>query len=622
MDLTKITSPDFLKDLTEEQLYSLSEDIRLFLIENISKTGGHLSSNLGIVELTMALHYVFTSPQDKIFFDVGHQSYVHKILTGRAKDFATLRKTKGMSGFQKLKESPHDVWEAGHSSTALSAAVAMAVSRDLDHQQHHVIPVIGDAAMASGESLEALNHLGSLDNKVIIILNDNQMAIGKSIGSLGNFLADVRISRTYHHLKEDYRLLLSKGKIRRSILKVTKKMKNFVKRGVMKNTVFEGFGVEYLGPVDGHNMHDLIRALMVAKNATNSVVVHVVTKKGKGYKHAENDLCGRWHGIAPFDIDSGNLLAKPNVEYENWSSIVASHIESLMQEDKDIVAVTPAMIHGSSMSSMFEKYPERCFDVGIAEEHAMTFVAGLSISGKKPFISIYSSFLQRAYDQINHDIARMNLPCLITVDRAGIVGSDGPTHHGVFDIGILNAIPNVVIFAPKDAKEAMDYMCYVFTDFSHPYVLRVPRADVKKVDNYQYTPLTIGSWTVEMDSQDSAITIISYGDNVLKLITLCLENRISAKIINARFIKPMDFSMLDTIGNEQKPILVYETDLKTNSLASAISYYYSQKGVCQTIYSIGIDDHYSMQGAIDDIYKEEQIDLDSVLLKIKEIING
>lgn len=622
MDLNQITSPDFIKDLTEEQLYNLSEDIRLFLIENISKTGGHLSSNLGIVELTIALHYVFSSYEDKIFFDVGHQSYVHKILTGRAKDFTTLRKTNGMSGFQKLKESPHDVWEAGHSSTALSAAVAMAVSRDLDNQNYHVVPVIGDAAMVGGESLEALNHLGSLHNKVIIILNDNQMAIGKSVGSFGNFLADVRISRTYHHLKEDYRLLLSKGRIRRSILKITKSMKNFIKKGVRKNTIFDDFGMEYLGPVDGHNIHDLLRALIVAKNAKESVVVHVVTKKGKGYVHAENDSCGKWHGIGPFDINSGKTIAKTDKQLASWSSIVSSYIETLMEEDKDIVAVTPAMIHGSAMDTMFAHFPGRCFDVGIAEEHGMTFVAGLSISGKKPFISIYSSFLQRAYDQINHDIARMNLPCLIAIDRAGIVGSDGPTHHGVFDIGILNAIPNMVIFAPKDAKEAMDYITYVFTHFNHPYVLRIPRADVKVVDNYQYTPLEIGTWLVEKDDQKADITIISYGDNVLKLSQLCTTNHIYVKIINARFIKPMDYAMLDTIGKETNPILVYETDLKTNGLASAISYYYSQNGVGKQIYSIGIEDHFSMQGSIDDIYKAEQIDLDSVLLKIKEIING
>lgn len=621
MNLKEIESPSFIKDLTEEQMYSLAKDIRSFLIENISKTGGHLSSNLGIVELTIALHYVFDSPVDKIFFDVGHQSYVHKILTGRAKDFPTLRKTNGMSGFQKIKESSHDVWEAGHSSTALSGAVAMAISRDLDQQSYHVVPVIGDAAMVGGESLEALNHLGSINNKVIIVLNDNQMAIGKSVGSFGDFLADVRISRTYNHLKEDYRLLLSKGKLRRGILKGTKAIKNFVKRGVIKPTIFDDFGVEYLGPVNGHDIHDLLRAFHVAKNARGSVVVHVVTKKGKGYKHAENDICGKWHGIGPFDIDSG--LSKPTNEglVTSWSAIVSLHLKTLMEKEENIIAITPAMIHGSAMECLFEQFPKRCFDVGIAEEHAMTFVAGMSISHKKPFLSIYSSFLQRAYDQVNHDIARMNLPCFITIDRAGIVGSDGPTHHGVFDIGILIALPNLIIFAPKDAKEAMDYMTMAFSNFNHPYILRIPRADVMKVENYQYTLMEIGTWDIDYQTKNSKIIIISYGDNVSKLRNLCITNTIEATIINARFIKPMDYSVLLRIAKNKQPILVYETDLKINGLASSISYYYSQNNLARQIHSIGIEDHYSMQGFINDIYQEEQIDLDSVLLKIKEIIH-
>lgn len=622
MDVTQIVNPAFLKELDEKQLNSLAVDIRKFLIENLAKTGGHLSSNLGIVELTIALHYVFHSPEDKIFFDVGHQSYVHKILTGRAKNFSTLRKTNGLSGFQKRCESKHDVWEAGHSSTALSAAVAMAISRDLDKENYHVIPVIGDAAMVGGESLEALNHLGCCNSKVIIILNDNQMAIGKSVGSFGNFLADVRISRTYNHLKEDYRILLSEGKIRKTIFKATKSVKNFVKKGVMNDTIFDDFGVEYLGPVDGHNIHDLLRALEVAKQSKGSVVVHVVTKKGKGYDFAEKDICGKWHGIGPFDVLTGKATAKTREGYSSWSKVVSQYLETLMEKDQNIVAITPAMIQGSAMENLFEKFPKRCFDVGIAEEHAMTFTAGMSINGKKPFISVYSSFLQRAYDQINHDIARMHLPCFICIDRAGIVGSDGPTHHGVFDIGILYPIPNLVIFAPKDANEAIDYLYYAFSNFTHPYVMRIPRGEVSSIQMYQPNEITIGSWIEERTSNQAIITIVTYGDNVNLILQLCKEHTIPANIINARFIKPMDENMLMKIGNEKIPLLVYETDLKANSVASNIAYYYSQRGICKQVHSIGIGDHYSMQGSIDDIYHEEKIDLDSVLKKIKEITNG
>lgn len=622
MDVTKITDPSFLKDLDEKQLYILADDIRKFLIENISRTGGHLSSNLGIVELTIALHRAFQSPDDKIFFDVGHQSYVHKILTGRAKGFSSLRMTNGMSGFQKFCESKHDVWEAGHSSTALSGAVAMAVSRDLNEEQYYVVPVIGDAAMVGGESLEALNHLGSIDNKVIIVLNDNQMAIGKSVGSFGDFLADVRISRTYNHLKEDYRVLFSKGKIRKTIFKVTRDIKNFVKKGVINDTFFDDFGIEYLGPVDGHNIHDLLRAFEVAKESPGSVVVHVVTKKGKGYDFAEKDICGKWHGIGPFDVLTGKSVGTMNPQVCSWSSLVANRVLELMQDDKDIVAITPAMIHGSAMDSIFEQYPKRSFDVGIAEEHAVTFTAGISLNGKKPFLSIYSSFLQRAYDQINHDVARMNLPCLICVDRAGIVGSDGPTHHGVFDIGFLRGIPNLVMFAPMDAKEAMDYITMAFREFNHPYIMRVPRGNVELLKEYIYEPLEIGSWVVCHDDKDHDITIITYGDNVKRLIQLCKENNFAAKIINARFIKPLDFTMLDDIANEGKPILVYETDLKINSVASAIAYYYAQKHLSVEFYSMGIEDHYSIQGSIEDIYYEEKIDDDAIINKIKEITHG
>ncbi|MFV0395541.1 MAG: 1-deoxy-D-xylulose-5-phosphate synthase N-terminal domain-containing protein, partial [Coprobacillaceae bacterium] len=340
MDIRDIKDPTFLNTLSITELEGLAKEIRSFLIASLSKTGGHLSSNLGIVELTIALHYIFDSPKDKIFFDVGHQSYIHKILTGRANAFDTLRKTDGLSGFQKTCESEHDVWEAGHSSTALSAAVAMAVSRDLDHQSFDVIPVIGDAAMVGGPSLEALNHLGSTNNKVIIILNDNQMAIGKSVGGFGNFLGDLRLSKTYNNLKEEYRHLLSGGKIRNKIFQTTKRMKDFIKRGVIKKSIFSEFGIEYLGPVDGHDFDELFRVLQLAKDSTESVVVHIVTTKGKGYDCAETDACGKWHGIAPFDISTGKSLITEKDGYISWSKYISNHVEKHMHEDRNIVAIT------------------------------------------------------------------------------------------------------------------------------------------------------------------------------------------------------------------------------------------------------------------------------------------
>ena len=619
MDLNNIKDPSFLKELDIRQLNQLSSNIREFLITNISKTGGHLSSNLGVVELTIALHYVFNSPKDKIFFDVGHQSYVHKILTGRANRFDTLRKYNGLSGFQKQAESKHDVWEAGHSSTALSSAVAMAIARDLDHQDYEVIPVIGDAAMVGGESLEALNHLGSIKNKVIIILNDNQMSIGKSVGGFGEFLSSIRLSGTYNNLKQDYRNITSKNKFGQMIFNISKRVKDFVKHGLIDDTIFEDFGVDYLGPVNGHDFEDLIRVLNLAKKSKSSVVIHVVTKKGRGYKYAENDFKGNWHGIVPFNIVDGTIKTPPPKDKISWSKMVADHIELNMSKDKDIVAITPAMIHGSCMDDIFEHFPNRSFDVGIAEEHALTFTAGLVIAKKKPFISVYSSFLQRAYDQINHDIARMDLGCLICVDRCGFVGADGPTHHGVFDLGILNPLPNVIICTPSNSKDAKKFINTYIKNNDHPYILRIPRGDIKdeivKDDDF----LTIGKWFIEND-HDYDCTVICYGQNVNRVRSYFEDKDIKIRLVDALFIKPMDFEMLNHIVDD-KPLVIYETELKINSLASNIAYYYSQNGILKRIYSFGVDDHFSVQGSIDEILKDERLDMESFYQKVKEIID-
>ncbi|MFQ6791788.1 MAG: 1-deoxy-D-xylulose-5-phosphate synthase [Thomasclavelia sp.] len=619
MDLCKIKDPAFLKELDIVQLTKLARDIRKFLINSISKTGGHLSSNLGVVELTIALHYVFDAPRDKIFFDVGHQAYVHKILTGRASQFPTLRQFNGLSGFQKRCESKYDCFEAGHSSTALSAAIGMAVARDLNHDDYQVIPVIGDAAMVGGESLEALNHLGSINNKVIIILNDNQMAIGKSIGGFGDFLSSIRISGTYNNLKEDYRNLTSHNKLGHMVFNVSKRIKDFIKHGLIDDTIFEDFGVEYLGPVNGHNLDDLIRVLNLAKKSKSSVVVHVVTKKGRGYKYAENDKEGKWHGIAPFNVKDGTLKGVKNNRKVSWSKIVADHIETKMKDDEDIVAITPAMIHGSAMDSLFAHYPKRCFDVGIAEEHAMTFTCGLSLAKKKPFISVYSSFLQRAYDQLNHDIARMDLSCLVSVDRCGFVGSDGPTHHGVFDIGFLNQLPNVIICSPNNSQNTKRFINTYLKNNDHPYILRIPRGEIEDQEIGKDETLPIGKWYIET-ANDHDVTIICYGQNVTKVKEYFKDKEIKARIVNALFIKPMDEKMLVEIVDD-KPLIVYETDLKINSLASNIAYYYLQNNILKRIHSFGVDDHYSKQGSIDEILVDEGLDLDSLYQQIKEIIN-
>lgn len=619
MKIEDIKNPCFLKEMSIEELENLSQDIRNFIIKNVSHTGGHLSSNLGIVELSVALHYCFQSPVDKIIFDVGHQSYVHKILTGRASQFTTLRQFNGLSGFQKRNESIHDSWEAGHSSTAISGGIGLATARDLNHEKGEIICVVGDAALMSGESFEALNYLGSISSKVIIILNDNDMSISKNVGGLSNFLSDIRLSTQYNHAKNNYYNLLSKNQFGKKIYNATKKVKDKIKMNILSDNIFSNFGLDYIGPVDGHNFRELISALTIAKEKKHSVVVHVHTIKGKGYPPAENDKKGIYHGVSPFDYHQGIQLKQQNNK-QSWSAVVSTQIEYLMNKDKDIVVITPAMIEGSCLSSVFERYPNRCFDVGIAEEHAMTFAAGLSCGQKKPFITIYSSFLQRAYDQTNHDIARMNLPCLIGVDRAGLVGSDGETHHGVFDISILSSIPNLTIMTPKDAFEAKALINTAFKHFDHPYVIRYPKGEVTPCDCHD-SVVEIGMWEKVITNIHASLTVITYDQKVNKVKQLIEENKLPIQLINARFIKPLDYEMLDELSQTNQKLIIYETDMLIGSLGSMISHYYSKKQVCMNIHYIGINNHYTPQGDIKELQQIEKISLDDLHKLVKESLN-
>ena len=616
MEIKKIENPRFLKQLNIDELNQLSQDIRDFLIENISKTGGHFSSNLGIVELTVALHYVFDSPEDKFLFDVGHQAYVHKILTGRAPMFTKLKKYGGMCGFQNRHESIHDPWEAGHSSTTISGATGLAIARDLKKEQFEVISIIGDAALMSGESLEALNFLGGIDTKVIVILNDNNMSISRNVGGLSNFLSDVRMSYKYNQAKSNYTEILSQSAVGQKIFDMTKRVKDKVKRKILLDTPFSQFDLDYIGPVDGHNMEELIRALETVKNLDHSVVLHVLTKKGKGYEPAEKDCSGVYHSVGPFDISKG-IQPVLDQERHSWSQSVSDHVEYLMNKHDDICVITPAMITGSCLQSIFKNHPNRSFDVGIAEEHAMTLAAGLSQGGEFPFLSVYSSFFQRAYDQLNHDIARMNLPCLIGIDRAGLVGGDGATHHGVFDIGIIAPIPGVVIMAPKDEEEAQKMINTAYQNKDHPYVMRYSKNKV--IDTHQHTDETIklGEWELIKETEDAAVNVVTYGDNVLAVLEMAETDHLPINIINARFIKPIDEGMLNKISD--KPIIVYETDLMKGSLGSIMSLYYEKNHINVDMSFIGIDDHYVTFGDNESLYKQEHISLNDLKNKIEEI---
>ena len=619
MNVVDIKDPSFLKTLNIDELEALAGDIRTFLIQNVSKTGGHFSSNLGVVELTIALHYVFESPKDYILFDVGHQSYVHKILTGRAKDFDTLRQFNGLSGFMKTYESEHDHWEAGHSSTAISGAVGMAVARDLDDEDYEIIAVVGDAAFMSGESLEALNHLGGLNSKVIIILNDNDMSIGRNVGGLSNYFNNIRKSVKYNNMRDNYVNALTKNKAGNALYKFTRSIKDRIKRNVLSESMFSEFGIDYVGPIDGHNFEELITGFEMAKRMNHSVVIHVHTIKGKGYPLAEYDKQGLYHGVAPFDYTKGIVVEKDPLN-KSFSQLVSDQIDYLMDRDEDIVCVTPAMITGSCLRECFNHHPDRCFDVGIAEEHAMTFVAGLSMNKKKPYLTIYSSFLQRAYDQLNHDIARMDIPCLIGIDRAGLVGEDGDTHHGVFDIGLFSSLPHIIFMTPKDSIEAIRMINTAMFNNDHPYLIRFPKGNVETVNEPLLETIEIGSWEWIIDKK-STITIITYDTKVGKVERMINEYDLPISLVNARFLKPMDYNMLNMIGKSHQKILVYETDMINGGLGSMISQYYHENHINVDLYFMGIEDHYVPQGTIDELLDYEKIDIKHLYLKIKELLD-
>lgn len=618
MKITDIQSPKDIKTLNINELEVLAEDIRTFLIDSISKTGGHLSSNLGIVELTLAMHYVYNSSNDKFIYDVGHQSYVHKILTGRAKDFPTLRQFDGLAGFQKRYESEHDPWEAGHSSTSLSAALGFAVARDLNHDDFQVLPVIGDGAMANGMSFEALNQIGSEKRKMVIVFNDNEMSISKNVGAMSHVFTRLRASKGYTGFKRDLSNYLSHNKVGNAVLDSMRNLKNNIKNTVVDSSFFDEFGLDYIGPVDGHDLKELIRVFDAVKNHDGPIVVHVITTKGKGYEYAENDDSGKWHGVGKFNVKTGQSLSSVPFNHLDWSSILSEGLVELAKDDSSIVALTPAMCSGSKLLKFSETYPERFFDCGIAEEHAMTFAAALAEAKKRPFISIYSSFLQRSYDQVNHDVARMDLPVVIAVDRAGIVGEDGETHHGVFDISTFRSTPNLIITQPKDADEARNLLYSGFQQ-NHPWMIRIPRGTVEYKPK-PFEEIELGTWTIWKFSDYVDATVIAYGDDVDKIIQKAKVNEINIAVVNARFLKPMDTEMLQTLFNDDKPLIVYETDMLAGGLSSAILEFKNDEGYAKQVKRMGIKDHYVTHGSIPQLRKHEHIDINSLFdLIVKEI---
>ncbi|MFE1243984.1 1-deoxy-D-xylulose-5-phosphate synthase [Fictibacillus sp. NPDC058756] len=622
MNLEDIQNPHFLKSYETEQLNKLAGDIRSFLIEKLSVRGGHLGPNLGVVELTLAMHKVFDSPKDKFIWDVGHQAYVHKILTGRASQFDTLRQYKGLCGFPKRNESEHDVWETGHSSTSLSAAMGMAIARDLKKTDDKVIAVIGDGALTGGMALEALNHIGHEKKDLIVILNDNEMSIAPNVGALHNVLGRMRTARKYNKAKDELEALIRKipafgGKLAATAERVKDSLKYLLVSGMF----FEELGYTYLGPVDGHDLDDLIENLSYAKKTKGPVIIHVLTKKGKGYEPAESDKKDSWHGVGPYKIESGEQI-KPQQTGPSYSGVVSKTLETLSHKDQRIAVITPAMTIGSKLVDYGKAFPDRLFDVGIAEQHATTMAAGLATQKMKPVLSIYSTFLQRGYDQVVHDVARQNLNVLFTIDRSGLVGADGETHQGVFDIAFLRHIPNMVLMMGKDENELQNMVYSALKYEDGPIAIRFPRGNgigVQMDDEFENIP--IGSWEVLKEGDD--VAILTFGTTVpmaLEAWEVLAKSGVSARVINARFIKPLDFKMLNDLYAQNMPILTLEEAILQGGFGSAVLEHAADNQANVLIDRMGIPDCFIEHGSVTKLLEEIGLTTPDLVERVKKLV--
>ncbi|OBR63030.1 1-deoxy-D-xylulose-5-phosphate synthase [Paenibacillus oryzae] len=599
MLLDGINKPEDLKELTIDQLEQLAEEIRSFLIQKLSVTGGHLAPNLGVVELTLVMHYLFHSPHDKFIFDVGHQSYVHKILTGRKDQFDTLRMYKGLCGFVKRSESPHDVWEAGHSSTSLSAAMGMALARDFKGDTNRVVAVIGDGALTGGMALEALNHIGHEKRNMIVVLNDNEMSIAPNVGALHHYLGKIRTDRHYQKAKDDLQHLLNKiPAIGGKLAKTAERFKDSLKYLLVSGILFEQFGLTYLGPVDGHDIEGLIDIMKQADSMPGPVLVHVITVKGKGYTPAERDSHA-WHGASPYKIESGQMVKA--VGPPMYTKVFGDILIELAEKDERIVAVTPAMPGGSGLLEFAARFPHRMLDVGIAEQHAATMSAALALEGLKPVYAVYSTFLQRAYDQVVHDICRQNLNVVFAIDRAGFVGPDGETHQGVYDIAYLRHIPNLVLMMPKDENELRRMMVTSLQYNDGPIAVRYPRIHGVGVElEKDPQPIPIGSWETLREGDAYVILAVGPMISVAEDAAEALKREgVNVGIVNARFIKPLDEAMLVSLAESGKRIIVLEEGSQLGGLGSAVLEFYSLKGIYNTaVRIIGIPDFFVEHGSI------------------------
>lgn len=613
IDLLKIEDPSFIKKLKIKELKELAAQIREFLISEISKTGGHLSSNLGIVELTIAMYYVFDPEVDKFLFDVGHQSYVHKILTGRAKDFSTLRQYGGMSGYIKREESKYDVWESGHSSTTISAMSGLILA-DTENKSR-VISVIGDSSIMNGVAMEGLNFLGQLKTKSpIIILNDNKMGISKSVGALSKTFSKLRRAKLYHGIKKVTNIIFPKF-----LTSWFHQVKRGIKGFIQQDNIFEDMGFDYYGPYDGNDLKYCIKMMQKIKRSKEPVVLHLLTKKGKGYQYSELDNSGDFHGVSPFDITTGKPLNNPDEKIKSYSQIVSDYLVQ-KRKQKQFFVVTPAMKSGAKLEEFANLYPNDFYDVGIAEEHAAVMSAGIALSNKDVVLLMYSTFAQRAYDQLLNDISRQNLKVIIGLDRAGIVGEDGSTHQGIYDLAMLMEMPNMIVCMPKDAKEAIGLFNYAFSNVSSPIAIRYPRGNAE-IDNIDYNFSCDLSWNTL--NQGDKINIISFGPDVDRISKLVDDNNISANVINAKSIKPIDENKLSEVFNNNLPILVIEQAISSGTLYHKILDFKEKNSYTSKVISHSFDSNTIItHGKICDVYKAYSFDNEAFIKLIEEVISN
>jgi len=620
--LETINSPDDLKRIPAHKLGALASELRQIIIETCSKNGGHLAPSLGVVELTIAMHRVFQTPVDKIIWDVGHQAYAHKILTGRRDSFGTLRTKDGISGFPKRHESPHDAFDVGHSSTSISAATGFAVARDLDGRSNKVLAVIGDGSMTGGIAYEGINHAGHLNKDLVVILNDNEMSIAENVGAISNFLTRTASSEFVLRFKKNTELFLKRLDNSNSVLQMARKLEESFKGFLTPGMLFEAFGFDYIGPIDGHDLPKLIETLENVKRFDDAVLIHVLTKKGKGYKPAEENP-SLFHGVGPFDIASGKVL-KGKGGAASYTAVFGSALCKLAAEDERVTAITAAMPDGTGLTGFSKEFPDRFFDVGIAEQHGVTFAAGLAAEGYRPVFAVYSSFLQRAYDQVFHDVCLQNLPVTFALDRSGVVGSDGPTHHGAFDLSYLRHLPNLTLMAPKDENE-LQHMLATAINLGSPAALRYPRGNGYGVAlDQNLAPLPVGRAEVLREGKDGAVlalgTMVQPALEAARLLEA--ENGISLAVINARFVKPLDGELIRELAQKHPCLITIEENALQGGFGTAVLELLEEQGQAGVrVLRLGYPDSYIPQAEQHELREMLGLDRNGIAASIRSFLS-